>query len=154
MYFYDNCFSMMFLSDFWLQPCMNRWFAEMKSYQRRQAWFLCNWFFYFYASWANRVSKNSFRRLVYIVGAHFIYCWITILYIVGAHLYLMLEHIFIHCINRYPCILGRLIYIIWWHFYTLLLQISIQLSIMALAVCFMSFDCMICWSHPAIYNFF
>ena len=96
MYFYDNCFSMMFLSDFWLQPCMNRWFAEMKSYQRRQAWFLCNWFFYFYASWANRVSKNSFRRLVYIVGAHFIYCWITILYIVGAHLYLMLEHISIH----------------------------------------------------------
>jgi len=28
MYFYDNCFSMMFLSDFWLQPRMNRWFAE------------------------------------------------------------------------------------------------------------------------------
>jgi len=50
-------------------------------------------------SWANRVSKNSFRRLVYIVGAHFIYCWITILYIVGAHLYLMLEHISIQ--SRY-----------------------------------------------------
>ena len=27
MYFYDNCFSMMFLSDFWLQSWMNRWFA-------------------------------------------------------------------------------------------------------------------------------
>jgi len=53
-------------------------------------------FFISMLSWANRVSKNSFRRLVYIVGAHFIYCWITILYIVGAHLYLMLEHISIH----------------------------------------------------------
>jgi len=89
---------------------------KMKSYQRRQAWFLCNWFFYFYASWANRVSKNSFRRLLYIVGAHFIYCWITIIYIVGAHLYLMLEHISMYCINSYPCILERLIYIIGWHF--------------------------------------
>ena len=97
MYFYDNCFSMMFLSDFWLQPCMNRWFAEMKSYQRRQAWFLCNWFFYFYASWANRVS--NFRRFLYIIGAYFIHYWNTILYIVGAHLYLMLEHISIQ--SRY-----------------------------------------------------
>ena len=79
------------------------------------------WFFYFYASWANRVSKKS-SRILYTVRAHFIHCWNAILYIVGAHLYLMLEHISIYCINRYPCILGRLIYIIGWHFYTLLLH--------------------------------
>jgi len=52
--------------------------------------FSCTLIFYFYAAWANRVSKKS-SWILYSVGAHFIHCWNTILYIVGAHLYLMLE---------------------------------------------------------------
>ena len=98
-YFYDNCFSMMFLSDFWLQPWMNRWFAENEELPTQACMISVQLIFYFYASWANRVSKNSFRRLLYIVGAHFIHYWNTILYIIGAHLYLMLEHISIQ--SRY-----------------------------------------------------
>jgi len=69
-------------------------------------------FFISMLSWANRVSKNSFRRLLYIVGAHFIYCWITILYIVGAHLYLMLEHTFLYIVLTFYTLLE--------HIYTLL----------------------------------
>ena len=80
MYFYDNCFSMMFLSDFWLQSWMNRWFAgseELPTQASRISMclililifmhfldiiramnrFLCNWFFISMRSWANRVSK-------------------------------------------------------------------------------------------------
>ena len=57
--------------------------------------FSCTLIFYFYASWANRVSKKS-SRILYTIRAHFIHCWNAILYIFGAHLYLMLEHISIH----------------------------------------------------------
>jgi hypothetical protein len=73
--------------------------------------FSCTLIFYFHASWANSVSKKS-SGILYNDGAHFIHCWNSILYIVGAHLYLMSKHIPIHCINSYPCILGRLLYII------------------------------------------
>lgn len=40
-------------------------------------------------------GKLEICGIIYIVGTHFIYCWNTVLYIAGAHLYLMLEHIYI-----------------------------------------------------------
>ena len=99
-----SCFFMMFLADFWLQPWMNRWFAGNEELPMQAnkismrlililcislIWcamnrFLCNWFFISMLSWANRVNKKSFGRLLYIS----IYYWTTF--------YTLLEHNFIH----------------------------------------------------------
>ena len=79
MYFYDNCFSMMFLSDFWLQSWINRWFTRNEELPtqasrismrlilifmhfldiiRAMNRFLCNWFFFYFYAFLSQPCKQ------------------------------------------------------------------------------------------------
>ena len=78
-----------------------------------------NNYLYAYTQFYTLLVRNSiyyWDTILYIVGVvvctflhNCVHCYNTI---VAAHFYLMLEHISIHCRNSYPCIVGRLLYIV------------------------------------------
>ena len=82
MYFYDNCFSMMFLSNFLLQPWMNRWFAENEELPTQASMISVQLIFLFLCF----LSQPCKQELIQKTSIH---CWSTF--------YILLDHNYIHC---------------------------------------------------------